>query len=182
MDNGSFIYKDFDTDQVSFIISRLHDLYAKVYAEPPYYEGPAEVANFVTRFEDQRREVGFSLASCWSDRQLLGYLYGFTLTPECGWWNSVLTRVCSGRSFEEVRKRTAFISELLVRADVRTHGIGRTLHDRFLASRAESQALLLVHPNAHVGRIAYAKWGWRKVGYGVPFPGAGSYETLVLFR
>ena len=63
MDNGSFIYKDFDTDQVSFIIPRLRDLYAKVYAEPPYYEGPAEVANFVTRFEDQRRKVGFSLAS-----------------------------------------------------------------------------------------------------------------------
>lgn len=182
MDNGSFIYKDFDTDQVSFIIPRLRDLYAKVYAEPPYYEGPAEVANFATRFEDQRREVGFSLASCWSDRQLLGYLYGFTLTPERGWWNSLLTRVCAGKSVKEFRKGTAFVSELLVRADVRRHGIGRTLHDRFLAPRAEGQALLLVHPNAHAGRIAYAKWGWRKVGYGVPFPGAGSYETLVLFR
>lgn len=182
MDNGSFIYKDFDPNHVSFIIPHLSDLYAQVYVEQPYCEGPAEVANFATRFEDQRREVGFSLTSCWSDRQLVGYLYGFTLTPECRWWDSLLTSVCTGKSVKEFRKQTAYISELLVRADVRRHGIGRTLHARFLAPRAEGQALLLVHPNARAGRSAYARWGWRKVGYGVPFPGAGSYEALILFR
>lgn len=182
MDNGSLIYKDFGPNQVSFIIPHLNDLYAQVYVEPPYCEGTAEVANFATRFEDQRREVGFSLTSCWRDRELLGYLYGFTLTPDCNWQDSLLTRVCAGRSVEEFQKQTAYISELLVRADARRHGIGRALHDRFLAPRAEGQALLFVHPNAHAGRIAYAKWGWRKIGYGVPFLGAGSYEALVLFR
>ncbi len=175
-----FSFRDFGPAEVTAIVSHLRDLYAQVYAEPPYYEGPDDVADFVTRFAEQRREVGFRLTSGWSDGQLVGYLYGFTLDPRRDWWKTLLLHACPGESIEQLRKPTAFISELLVRADVRRRGIGRTLHRRFLASRTEQQALLLAHPDAHAARTAYSRWGWHKVGYGEPFPGAGSYETLVL--
>lgn len=180
MTDALFVYRDLGSHDTSAILPQLADLYGLVYNEPPYYEGPAEVTAFRARFEEQRKEAGFSLTSCSNGRELLGYLYGFTVKSRSTWWETLLTSIRPGESAERLQMDTAFVSELLVRSDVRRCGIGRTLHDRFLAPRTESQALLLVHPDAYVAQTAYARWGWRSVGYGEPFSGAGLYQTLVL--
>ena len=173
--------RKFDCESVRDIAPALSDLYAEVYAEPPYFEGAEQVREFQARFEEHRREPAFRLTSMWQAELLIGYLYGFRVGVASPLWDSLLIRPAGNGSELPPRRPTAHISELLVRAGFRRQGMARRLHDTFVSERQESQVALLAHPQAGPAQVAYAAWGWKKVGYGRPFPGAADYETLMLF-
>jgi len=114
-----------------------------------------------------------------SGKGLVGFVYGFALPAATGWWRGLLTDVPAGFTDEDGR-RTVAISEILVRASWRRQGLGRRLHDTFLAGRSEGRATLLVEPDNAPAQAAYAAWGWRKVAQLRPgWEGAPLYDVLI---
>ncbi len=170
-----------DPDQARALLEpELLKLYAEVYAEPPYSEGPGEVARFVDWFDRYTRQPGFRLVIAWSGGVPVGMALGYTLPAGTHWWDGLRVQVSPGFTCETGHRTVALI-ELLVRADLRRRGVASRLYDLFLAGRAEERATLLVRPEpeAASARAFYAHRGWRSVGPLQPFEGAPLYEALV---
>jgi GNAT superfamily N-acetyltransferase len=169
-------------DQLQPIVSQLRDLYAAVYAEPPYYEGLDQVNAFESRLADQACQPGMVLFAATCSAELIGYLYGFNLKFGSPLWSEVFLLPDNGPGCAAAlvpRSSVAYISELLVARGWRRRGIGRALHDRFIMSRYEDYVALLAHPKAEVAQSAYRTWGYRRCGRGRPFPGVSLYDTLL---
>jgi hypothetical protein len=47
--------------------------YEEVYVEPPYCEGPRDVAEFIERFQRQAKRPGFRAAVAWAGGELVGF-------------------------------------------------------------------------------------------------------------
>ncbi len=173
------VFQDYGPAQVAEVAWELQDLYAQVYAEPPYCEGESDVSQFAVRLAAQLQEPSFLLIAAWDHDVLSGYLYGFAISPQSPMWNSVFLSPDPGQHPHDWPYPVAFVSELLVHAGYRRRGLARALHDRFVAARSEPKAVLLAHPDATAAQAAYRQWGWYRVGMGRPFPGIPLYETLV---
>jgi len=160
-------------------LDELSELYAEVYAEPPYQWGPEHATLFRERFEVQRRQAGFALVEARHEGRLVGLGFGVTLQPTTPWWRNLLTPLP-----EEVTReypgRTFALVELLVRAPWRRQHIAETIHGLLLRDRPEARATLTVLPEATPAHAAYLKWEWRKVGQKRnPLPGAPLFDVLV---
>jgi hypothetical protein len=137
-------------------------LYADVYAEPPYLEGPAQVARFARQLPALWTGGGFALARATdADGQLIGVAYGMTMAP--GHWFGD-----TGPPPAELLRLPRFVlMEWMVGAPWRRRGIGRGLLDLILADRDEPWAMLMANPAAPASRI-HAHLGWRKIGTATP--------------
>jgi hypothetical protein len=63
-------------------------VYAEVYAEPPYCEGPDDVAHFRDHGWPAREAApGFRLAVATADEQVVGFTFGHELTADTRWWS-----------------------------------------------------------------------------------------------
>jgi GNAT superfamily N-acetyltransferase len=173
------VFRDYQPDQVAEVAEELCALYAQVYAEPPYFEGKSDVSQFSGRLAAQLQESSFLLTAAWDNNVLSGYLYGFAIHEQSPIWKTTFLFPDPGRKPQDRLYPVAFVSELLVHARYRRHGLARTLHDQFIAARSEPEAVLLAHPDATAAQAAYRHWGWCRVGRGRPFPGTPLYETLV---
>jgi ribosomal protein S18 acetylase RimI-like enzyme len=162
-------------------VPQLRDLFAEVYAEPPYHDGPQEVAEFVASFGQRALRPGFRLITAHDEGRMIGFLYGHTLPADTAWWTGLLAPAAPDLT-AEWDNRTVAIIDFALRAGYRGRGIGRAMHDAFLAGRREERATLLVRPEpeAAPAQTAYAHWGYRRVGRLRPFPGAPEYDALVL--
>jgi ribosomal protein S18 acetylase RimI-like enzyme len=126
-------------------------LYGDVYAGPPYFDGPADVADFALVWPQWRAEPGFRLTLARDAGELVGFALGWALPPGAGW--GIETEV------------SAFgVAELGVRDGWRGRGIATGLHTALLAGRPETRAVLWVRADAPAARAAYARWGYREVG------------------
>lgn len=160
-------------DQVPPIAAQLRDLYAAVYAEPPYHETESDVAEFEARLlPTELEEPSFLLVAAWDQDRLAGYLYGYAINRASPLWPEFFPS-------SDQDPPVAYVSELLVGAGYRGKGMARALHDRFLATRGESTAALFAHPDAIPAQTAYRRWGWHRTGTGRPWPGARQYDTLI---
>ncbi|WKU05626.1 GNAT family N-acetyltransferase [Micromonospora sp. HUAS LYJ1] len=144
------------TSAVRFFTA-LVDLYATVYAEPPYQEGPQEVARFRESLPDEATRPGFSMIAAEDDGLLVGAAYGWTM-PAGTWWS---------RSDQdpppEIRDVDKFaVLEWMVHPDRRKSGIGTELMHRLLSQRTERYATLAANPTSNARRI-YQRTGWRQV-------------------
>lgn len=140
----------------------LRDLYAEVYAEPPYLEGPKHVAQFARWYADELDKPGFTLAVAHRGDELAGAAYGFTLPP--GEW----MEPAANEPPAHIRDVPKFnIAEWMVRAQHRGRGVGRHLLGLVLANRSEPWAVLASNPAAPARRI-YERWGWRQCGGIIP--------------
>ncbi|MFI1996885.1 GNAT family N-acetyltransferase [Actinoplanes sp. NPDC020271] len=54
--------------------------------------------------------------------------------------------------------------DFAVHPTARGHRVGKALHDRLLASRAEQRATLTLQPTATDTKAIYQHWGWHQVG------------------
>lgn len=147
-----------DAEGARSLAPAVRDLYAEVYAEPPYCEGPAHVARFVEHYAEELGRAGFSLARAQHGDRLVGVVYGWTMPP--GRWFS------SARDEPppEIRDSAKFaIMEWMVRQADRGNGIGRRLLDRLLVGRAEPWAVLASDPRSKA-RTIYDRLGWRQCG------------------
>ncbi|MEV5211304.1 GNAT family N-acetyltransferase [Micromonospora sp. NPDC053740] len=151
----------------------LTDLYAVVYAEPPYEEGPEQVARFRDGLPDEAARPGFTLVAAEHASTLIGAAYGWTM-PAGRWW---------GRADQEppddLRDVDKFaVMEWLVHPTRRGEGVGAGLMRRLLADRPERVATLASNPLAPARRM-YARAGWRPVA-GSQMPDGTPMDLLIL--
>jgi GNAT superfamily N-acetyltransferase len=152
-------------------------LQAEVYAGLPY--GSDEAGQFAGRFRVQCRQPGFALAEARSGGYLVGCAAGMPLRSSTSWWRE-LTTPLPEQVTTEYAGRTFALTELLVRASWRRQGIGRSLHDLLLASRAEERATAVVPPVAAAAQNALQSWGWRKAARTRgPDPAAPASDVLL---
>ncbi|MGW6925621.1 GNAT family N-acetyltransferase [Streptomyces sp. NPDC054950] len=156
--------------------------YEEVYADPPYCEGPRDVAEFIDRY---RRQIdarpGFRLVLARDSGEVVGFTYGYRLPADTGWWNNLLEPM--PRQFtRETGGRTFAVIELAVRRPWRRRGVAAGLHARLLDGLPVERVTLTMRPEpeAAPAQSAYAAWGYRKVGRSHPWPEAPVYDAMVL--
>ncbi|MFF7729387.1 GNAT family N-acetyltransferase [Streptomyces sp. NPDC008001] len=156
-------------------------LYEEIYAEPPYCEGPRDVAEFIERFGRQSRRPGFRLVLAHKGDGLVGFSFGYLLPADTRWWNGLLEPGPAAFT-KETGERTFAVIELAVRAACRRRGIAAGLHARLLDGLQAERVALTVRPEpeAAPARCAYAAWGYRRIGRSRPWDGAPLYDAMVL--
>jgi ribosomal protein S18 acetylase RimI-like enzyme len=143
---------------VNAVVADLRGVYAAVFSEPPYHEGPAMADRFAGWLADESRLPGFRLVASYDGGQLVGFAYGYTKAPG-DWW-----RHADRPPVETIGAAEKFaVMEWAVLPSRRGKGIGRRLLEALLAGRPEPYATLAVNP-ASDARIIYERWGWRQVG------------------
>jgi ribosomal protein S18 acetylase RimI-like enzyme len=162
-------------------LDALLPLYEEIYAEPPYREGPREIAEFLDRTERQVGHRGFRLVTASAGAQIVGFSFGYPLPADTRWWAALLEPVPPDVT-RETGQRSFAIIELAVRASLRRRGIAARLHAALLADLGVQRVTLTVRPEpeAAPARSAYAAWGYRKIGRTQPWDGAPVYDALVL--
>ncbi|MEV6814187.1 GNAT family N-acetyltransferase [Micromonospora sp. NPDC051296] len=149
------------------------DLYKIVYAEPPYDEGPEQVARFRDGLPGEAERRGFTLVAAVELGLLAGAAYGWTM-PSGTWWQRADREPPA--ALRDVEKFA--VMEWIVHPDRRGQGIGAELMHRLLADRPEPYATLASDPRSTARKI-YARSGWRQVGRSV-LPWGPSMDLLVV--
>ena len=139
-------------------LDELVDLYAEVFAEPPYNEGPDHVRRFRGWLTGEFDTPGFTLIRATVGDTLIGMAYGYQM-PAGEWWRDAIEDPPDG-----VRKALKFaVMEWAVRGEYRGRGVGRRLMFDLLHGRAEQYATLNVNPAAPARNI-YRRLGWQPCG------------------
>lgn len=168
-----------DSETAAQHLDELVDLYAEVYAEPPYEWGKEHAELFAERFHGQRQQDGFTLIEAREHGQLVGMGFGVTLLPNTPWWRNLTVPVDESIT-REYPNRTFALVELLVRGPWRRRHIAEEVHSRLLSRRVEERATLTVLPAATAAQAAYRKWGWQVVAHKRnPLPGSPVFDVLV---
>jgi GNAT superfamily N-acetyltransferase len=167
-------YTRHDGVSVAALLPRLVDLYAQVYAEPPYEEGPEQVSRFADTLPADAERPGFALVTATaSDAALVAVAYGWTM-PAGRWWS----RADQDPPPDVLASDKFAVMEWIVRADHRRTGIGTELMRRLLADRPERWATLASDPRS-TARLLYARAGWKQVARTV-LPWGPAMDTLLL--
>ncbi|GIG56016.1 hypothetical protein Lfu02_03880 [Longispora fulva] len=132
-------------------------LYAVVFGEAPYHEGPDDVARFRAAYPEQTTDPGFALVAALRGETLVGAAFGVTY-PAGRWWQ----RATQGPPAAVTGVDTFAVKEWIVHPDARGGGLGRRLLDALLTDRPEPFATLAANPLAPARQI-YHRWGWRHV-------------------
>ncbi len=144
-------------DSVSPLVPALVDLYAVVYGEPPYEEGPEQVERFRTSLGEEATRPGFTLITAHDGGQLVGAAYGWTM-PAGSWWSRADRDAPAG-----IGDADKFaVMEWIVHPQRRAEGIGAELMRRLMQDRGEPYATLASDPRAPA-RGMYQRAGWRQV-------------------
>ncbi|MEU1783413.1 MULTISPECIES: GNAT family N-acetyltransferase [Streptomyces] len=155
--------------------------YEEVYAEPPYQEGPREVAEFIERFQRQAHRPGFRLVLAREGDEVVGFAFGYRLQADTTWWNGLLTPLPQELT-RETGERTFAVIELAVRKPWRRRGIAGAIHTRLLDGLGVQRVTLTMRPEpeAAPAQRAYQAWGYVKVGRSRPWDEAPVYDAMVL--
>lgn len=158
------------------------DVFAEVYAEPPYCEGQAEVDEFARAWPGRVALPGFQLNVAVEDGRVVGFAFGFELPTDTTWWSGALGPL--EVDVAEWPGRTFALFELAVVAAGRRRGIGTRLHGLTVSRVTAERVTLAVRPEpeAAPARAAYLKWGYRKVGQVRPGEGFPVYDVMVADR
>jgi hypothetical protein len=151
----------------------LIELYAAVYAEPPYREGPDDVAAFAARLPGEVRRPGFRLVVAFAADRLVGVAYGWPVASG-DWFGGVVEEPAAG-----LRALVKFaVMEWQVLSAYRNGGVGRALISALLAGRPEPVAILAADPRA-AARAIYHRAGWRRCG-AIAMPTGVIVDVLIL--
>jgi GNAT superfamily N-acetyltransferase len=160
-------------------LGAVRDIYAAVFAEPPYGEGPAEVARFIEGFPNDAARAGFGLVIALLQQQPVGFAFGYTMTADMPVWQLFTESAGAAVPAAAIDEgRMFFLFELAVLAQWRRRGIGHALHDRLLDGRDEKAAILTTRPEAAPARATYLARGWRPAGH-LARAGQPRYDILV---
>lgn len=158
--------------------SAVGDLYAEIYAEPPYNEGPADAENFTSGWSRTIDQRNFRLVIARRADEPIGFAFGLQLRTRTKWWNGALTPL-PAEVTTEYPGRTFAIIEMAVRRPYRQRGIGRLLHTHLTAGLSEERIVLLVRPETPAPQHAYRSWGYPSVGQVQPSSDAPVYDAMI---
>lgn len=159
--------------------AQVQSLYAAVYAEPPYGEGPDEVADFMKSWPRRRAQPGLRLVLAWHNDEAIGFAFGHDLDAKTRWWDGLQAPAPNDLTSEHPG-RTFAIIELGVLQPYRRHGVGHELHTHLIAGLPNERITLLVRPEAVAAQSAYQAWGYQRVGKLQPFDNAPIYDAMIL--
>ncbi len=160
------------------LLSTVGELYAEIYAEPPYNEGPAEVEDFTSGWSQRIDQHNFRLVMARRGDEPIGFAFGYQLRTQTKWWDGALTPLPDEITAEH-SGRTFAIIEIAVRGPYRQRGVGRLLHTHLTAGLSEERITLTVRPDAPAPQRAYCSWGYRSVGQIQPFPDGPVYDAMI---
>ncbi|GAA3386369.1 GNAT family N-acetyltransferase [Streptomyces racemochromogenes] len=171
-----------DTAAAARQLDALAPVYETVFAEPPYLEGPRDVADFLQRYQHEHKTPGFRLVTAHTDGSegsgLAGFAYGLPLATSTGWWTGLLDTNLPEAFTREDGHRTFVVMELAVLPHHRGHGIGQTLHTALLEGLTAERVTLTVRPEAPAAAW-YEHLGYTPVGHTQPWDGAPIYRSLI---
>ncbi|MER0240863.1 GNAT family N-acetyltransferase [Streptomyces sp. HSW2009] len=175
-------YDRYEGGEAVAVLDAFIATYEEVYAEPPYREELSDVAIFIEHYQVHCQRPGMRLVLARDDEEVVGFAYGYLLTPDTRWWKNLLEVELPAPFARETGNRTWVIIELAVRKAWRRRGIAAGLHTRLLEGLCAERVTLTVRPEpeAAPARSAYAAWGYRRVGTSQPWEGAPYYETMLL--
>jgi GNAT superfamily N-acetyltransferase len=159
------------------IRAELLALYAQVYADrlaDPFYSVP----RFGDRFDSHCSAPGFELVTAGADGELRGYVYGFGLIPESGWFFDLRDTLPAGLASALRRGDVFAVCEVMVHPAWQRQGIGSGLHRALRRSRPESVFTLLIEEGNTPSEVAHASWGYRPIGAIRPFPELPTYMVM----
>jgi ribosomal protein S18 acetylase RimI-like enzyme len=158
----------------------LTDIYRAAFAPPPFNETEEGAASFGRALAGHAEHPapGFRCCVARENGHLVGFVYGFTVTP--------------GYRREE-RLRTALTDEQAVRwlADAfdvldlgvlpaaQGRGIGGRLHDAVLAGQPHRTAILTTYPGDTAAMRLYRSRGWQVVQSDVFFPDSATPHVIL---
>ncbi|KOX13774.1 hypothetical protein ADL05_18325 [Nocardiopsis sp. NRRL B-16309] len=156
------------------------DAYEEVYAHAlhlPDHNDPA----FGERLAFSAARSGFRLTAAYADRELAGFVYGYTLPTTTGWWDDFTPAPEAGADVAVERPgRTFGVCEALIRTPFRRSGLPERMQPFLLSGRTEERAAgLVAETNTHVLDISLRN-GWQYVGDLAPHPGWRRHHCLVL--
>ncbi|MEW1720693.1 GNAT family N-acetyltransferase [Streptomyces sp. NPDC093109] len=181
MTQSEFAYERFEGEEAAERLDDFIAAYEEVYAEPPYREGPSDIAEFIQRYQVQVRKAGMRLVIARDGDQVVGFTYGYLLPATSRWWSNVQEDLAEDFTRED-GARTWVILELAVRKAWRRLGVAAHLHALLLDCLDVERVTLTVRPEpeAKAARSAYGKWGYREVGLSHPWDEAPFYTAMVL--
>jgi len=155
--------------------------YEEVYAEPPYNEGPRDVAEFIEHYDAHTQRAGMRLILAREGAEVVGFAYGYYLAPDTRWWANLQDVQLPSAYTREDGRRTFVILEMAVRKPWRRRGISTALHERLLDGVEAQRVTLTVRPEpeAAPARAAYVAWGYESLGTSHPWDDAPFYECMV---
>lgn len=168
----------YGTDTSVDMLSTVSELYAEIYAEPPYDEGSAEVEDFISGWPRVINQKNFRLVVARRADEPIGFAFGYQLQAGAKWWNNAVTPLPDGIT-DERSGRTFAIIEIAVRRPYRQCGLGRLLHTHLTAGLSEERITLAVRPEAPAPQHAYRSWGYQVVGQVRPFPNGPVYDLMI---
>jgi ribosomal protein S18 acetylase RimI-like enzyme len=160
------------------VLSTVNELYAEIYAEPPYGEGPADVADFMSGWSQRINQGSFRLVVARRADEPIGFAFGYQLPAGTKWWDGAVAPIPSEIT-TEYSGRTFAIIEIAVRGPYRQRGVGRLLHTHLTAGLSEERITLAVRPEAPAPQCAYRSWGYQLVGQTQPFPDGPIYDVMI---
>lgn len=163
----------------AYLMDELCEVYADAYGALPGEDSHEKSHAFRERATGALKANNYSLVTAELAGHLVGFVFGYSLQPERGWWDGLSPEPPEGFT-EETGLRTVVLAEIEVRRARQGHGIGRTLHDTFLAGRSEERATLASNPEAADTHALYERWGWQKAGR-VPGKPSSYYPEYVRF-
>ncbi|MFJ4469635.1 GNAT family N-acetyltransferase [Streptomyces sp. NPDC089424] len=155
--------------------------YEEIYAEPPYLEGPRDVADFIEHYAVQAKRPGMRLVLAHAGQEVVGFTYGYYLAPDTRWWSNLQDVQLPPDEAREDGRRTFAIIELAVRRAWRRRRVAATLHRLLLDGVHAERVTLTVRPEpeAAPARLAYEAWGYRRLGISHPWEDAPMYDCMV---
>lgn len=161
------------------LVPVVRDIFAAVFAQPHYGEGPEDVAHWLEDYAVQRSRPGFVLVLARVDGDPVGFAYGYTMTPDMVRWQKIVAPIADKLPTGVAEDGAIFtVMELGVLTERQGRGVGRALHDALLRDRREPLALLTVREDAMTAQLAYQAWSWRWVGHR-PRDGSAGYDVLI---
>jgi ribosomal protein S18 acetylase RimI-like enzyme len=160
-------------------IDVLCTVYRDAYGDVPGEDPDAKVNAFRNRAARalNARNYGLVVASA-ARGPVIGFVFGYSLNPDRGWWDGLDPLPEPGFTDERDGCRTVVLAEIEVAREFQHHGVGRALHDHFLATRGEERAALCTGPDNTAAVDLYQSWGWHRVG-SVPESPEAYYRTYV---
>lgn len=167
------------SDEATQLMDELCDTNTDAYGAAPGEDTHKKASAFRLRATRGLRGANYSLVTARLDSQLIGFVFGYGVRPEGGWWDGLQPEPPADFTVE-TGSRTVLLAEIEVCRAWQGQGIGRRLHDAFLSRRFEERATLLSNPTATSTHALYERWGWHKVGMAPGKPGS-YYREYVLF-
>lgn len=168
----------YSADASADMLSAVGELYAEIYAEPPYNEGPADVADFTSGWSQRIGQRNFRLVVARRANEPIGFAFGYQLGARTTWWNGTLTPLPDEITTEH-SGRTFAIIEIAVRQPYRQRGIGFLLHTHLIAGLFVERITLAVRPEAPAPQHAYRSWGYQPVGQVQPSTSRPIYDLMI---